>query len=263
MVLAAYSDNFNNNTNIGPDGEFISKKNIFVGENGADYCVKTAKKVVLFDDFLGDIITDDWSAAVGNDGQTVIATVNAGGNGGTLRLTSGDTTVVAESLSSLTHGLNWKAGNGGLVFEARVTPVTSIANVSYFIGLSDVLATTTLEEPMTLSTATWTTTATDAVGFVYDTAGTVPGFYCMAVKNNTDATPIVNTVPVVATATVLRIEVDSTGAATFYRDGVLLGTIAAAVTSTVALTPIITVMARTTTSKSLDVDYVYTAEDRV
>jgi hypothetical protein len=216
--------------------------------------------VRLFDDFLGDVISDQWSAAQGTDGQGAIAAVVAGAAGGAVRLTSGDTTTVAESLSSLTHGLNWKANQGGLVFEARVTPVSAVTTVSYFIGLTDTLATTTLEEPATLATATITYVAADAVGFLYDTAATTDVFYGVAVKATAGtafASAVVGALPVAATAITFRIELSATGTASFYANGVLLGTIADAVTATVALTPIVSVMARTTATRSIDVDYIY------
>lgn len=217
--------------------------------------------VRLFDDFLGDAIDARWSAAQGTDGQGAIAAVVAGTASGAARLTSGDTTVVAESLSSMTHGLNWKANQGGLVFEAKVTPAPTgtVADVAYFIGLTDTLATTTLEEPATLATATITYNAADAVGFLYDTGATTDVFYGVAVKATAGtafANAVVGAAPVAATAITFKIEVSSTGAASFYVNGTLLGTIAAAVTATVALTPIVSVMARTTTVKTIDWDYI-------
>jgi hypothetical protein len=224
-----------------------------------DTVVNGSPYVRLFDDFLGDVIEDGWSAGQGTDGQGAIAAVVAGAAGGAVRLTSGDTTVVAESISSLTHGLNWKANQGGLVFEARVTPVSAVTTVAYFIGLTDVLAATTLEEPATLSTATITYNAADAVGFLYDTGATTDVFYGVAVKATVGtafASAVVGALPVAGTAITFRIELSTTGAASFYANGTLLGTIAAAVTATVALTPIVSVMARTTATRSIDVDYI-------
>lgn len=221
-----------------------------------------AMRSTLWDDFLGDVIADQWSAAKGSDNEAVIAAINAQANGA-IRLTSGDTTTVAESLSSLTHGLNWKAANGNLVFEAKVTPVSSVANVAYFIGFTDVLATTTLEEPASLSGTTYTTTATDAVGFLFDTAATTDTWRAVGVANDVDATHVnTGTAPTADTAETFRIEIDVAGTASFFRNGVKVATVAAAVTPSVALTPVITVMARTTTSKSIDVDYVFTQQDR-
>ncbi len=224
--------------------------------------IDSTAQVTLFDDFLGDVIADQWSAAKGSDAQAVIATINAASIGGTVRLTSGDSVVVAESSSSLTHALNWKAANGGLVFETKVTPVSSVANVAYFIGLTDVLATTTLEEPVTLSTTTFTSNATDCVGFVFDTAATTDVFYCIGVANDVDTSSVATSAPVADTAITLRIELSTAGGASFYVNGARVATIAAAVTASVALTPVIEVMARTTTSKSIDVDHVYMSMNR-
>lgn len=216
------------------------------------------------DDFMGDVLDSRWSGAVGSDGAAVTPTINQQ-NGGVVRLTSGaagDT--MAHDGSSLTHGLNWKAGNGGLYFEARVKPVTSVANVCYNIGLTDTLATTTLEMPITLSTTTLTTNATDAAVFVFDTAATLVKFKAQGVKADTD-TALADTAiaPVADTWIKLAIIIDNQGTAYFYINDALTNTVASCLTTTVALTPVIAITARTTTSKSLDVDYVRMAQIRV
>lgn len=220
-------------------------------------------KVVLFDDFLGDVIEDGWSAAKGADPQGVIATIQAGVSG-LVRLTSGDVgDTFANDGSSLTHELNWKANQGNLVAEFKFTPVSSVASVAYFIGLSDAKATGTLEAPFTLSGTTFTSNATDAVGFVFDTAATTDTWRCVGVKADTDATAVdTSLAPVADTAAFFRVEVDSAGNATFYINDAKFGPIANAVTATVALTPIVTVVTRTTATKSVDVDYVYVSADR-
>lgn len=224
-------------------------------DSGVD--LGSADYVSFFDDFLGDVIADQWSAAKGSDAQAVIATVVASTAGGAVRLTSGDTTTVAESLSSLTQALNWKANTGGLFVEARVKLVSSIANVAVNIGFTDDLATSTLEEPFSISGTTITSNATDGVCFVYDTAQTNDYWHLQGVKAGTD-TAINNSskAPVADTYALFRLELDSSGNATFFIDGVKVGTAANAVTATVALTPVVSVMARTTTSKSVDVDYI-------
>jgi hypothetical protein len=228
----------------------------FVGGVQYNGLAAQTSKVSLFDDFLGDVIEDGWSAAKGSDAEAVIAAIVAGTTSGAVRLTCGDTVTVAESASSLTHGLNWKAANGGLVFEAKITPVSSVANVAYFVGFTDVLATTTLEEPITLSGTTYTTTATDAVGFVFDTAATTDVWYGMGVANDVDGTAVACSAPTAGTAQTLRIELSVAGVASFYIDGVYQGAVAAAVTPSVSLTPVVEIMARTTAVKSIDVDYI-------
>jgi hypothetical protein len=220
--------------------------------------------VKLFDDFLGDVIEDGWSAAEGNDDLAVIAAINSQPNG-VVRQVTGDTVTLSESGVSLTHGLNWRASNGGLVFEARIIPITSVASVRYFVGLTDTLATTTLEIPATLSTTTITYVADNAVGWLFDTAATTDVFYGVGVKATSGvafASAVVGSAPVADTAMVLRIEVSSTGTASFYQDGTLKGTMANAVTSTTQLTPIVCAMTATTASKTLDVDYIFCQQNR-
>lgn len=237
----------------------VTSDGLVVGNNQAsDLLMPAPNNRAFFDRFMGDVIADQWSAAKGTDGQAVIATVK-GGAGGGVRLTSGDTTVVAESLSSLTYALNWTASQtGGLIMEAKVTPVSAVTTVAYFVGLTDTLATSTLEEPMTLSGTTFTTTATDAVGFLYDTNATTDVFYGMSVAGDTDgAAAVPCSLPVAGTAVTLRVELDTSGNAKFYENGVYKGAIATAVTAATALTPIVSVMARTTACRSIDVDYIY------
>lgn len=244
------------------DGCFLNKEGELISKGAVIAAPTINRQVRFYDDFLGDLLDDSWSGAAGNDDLAVAPTISAA-VGGNVRLTTGDTTTVSESASSLTHGLNWKASNGGLVFEARIIPVSSVADVAYFVGLTDVLATTTLEVPMTLSGTTFTTNASNAVGFVYDTAATTDVWYGKGVKADTDSTTVTTTsAPVAATAQVLRIEVTSSGDAYFFIDGAPVGVSEDAVTATTALTPVVCAMARTTTSKSLDVDYIDLRMDR-
>lgn len=239
--------------------KFVSNVNsnevLIIDESRGAY-TNPKKYVRLFDDFLGDVIADQWSAAEGNDAQAIIATINSDVNG-VVRLTTGDTAVVAESAQSLTHGLNWKANQGGLYMACRFKPVTAITTAAYFVGFTDTLATTTLEEPITLSGTTLTTNATDAVGFVYDTDATNDTWHCQGVKNGTDTALANSTIaPVVDTYQDLEIFVDSSGGATFYINGALVATVANAVTATAALTPAVVAMARTTASRIVDIDYI-------
>ena len=239
--------------------KFVSNVNsnevLIIDESRGAY-TNPKKYVRLFDDFLGDVIADQWSAAEGNDAQAIIATISSDVNG-VVRMITGDTAVVAESAQSLTHELNWKANQGGLYMACRFKPVTAITTVAYFVGFTDTLATTTLEEPITLSGTTLTTNATDAVGFVYDTDATNDTWHCQGVANGTDTALTNSTIaPVVDTYQDLEIFVDTSGGATFYINGALVATVAACVTSTVALTPVVCAMARTTSSRTVDIDYI-------
>jgi hypothetical protein len=221
-----------------------------------------AKFVTFMDDFLGDVLEDPWSGAKGTNGSAVVPAINAQ-VGGVVRLVSGPTTTVAESISSLTHGLNWEAAQGGLYLETRIKLVTSVADVCVNVGFSDTLATTTLEEPITLSGTTLTTNATNAVVFVFDTAATNDNWHIQGVKADTD-TALNNTgVGLTADAWVkLAIAVDSAGGAEFFINDVSYGTVANAVTATTDLTPIITIMSRTTATRTIDADYVFVTASR-
>lgn len=220
-------------------------------------------KSIFEDDFHGDTLDTKYSGAKGADAQAVVPTINSQVNG-VVRLTSGDVgDTFANDGSSLTHELNWKANQNNLFIEGRIKPVSSVANVAFFFGFSDSLATGTLEAPFTLSGTTFTSNATDAVGILFDTAATTDTIRCVGVKADTDATPIDTSIaPVADTSYWVEIYVDSSGNATFLIDGVNYGTIANAVTASVALTPILTIVTRTTASKSIDLDYWRYGADR-
>lgn len=219
----------------------------------------------LFDDFLGDVIADQWSAAKGSDPQAVIATVVAGAVNGVVRQVSGDVgSGDAADAASLTYALNWSAAMGSLFAECKVK-VDNITNVCMNFGLSDALATTTLESPFTIGASdALTSNATDAACLVFDTASASDTWFCCGVKADVDATKI-NTgiAPVAATYQTLRVEVDKAGTATFLIDGRIVGSVANALSPAVALTPILTIVSRTTAVRTQDCDYLECSGDRL
>lgn len=220
-------------------------------------------KPTLFDDFFGDVLADEWSGASGTDTAGIAPAINAQVNGA-VRLTSGDAGSGNDAADAtvLTSSLIWKANQGGLVFEAGII-LPSIAAVCVCAGFTDVLATTTVEVPFEIGASqAITSNATDSVCWVFDTGATADVFYGAGVKNNTDAALVTGIAPVASTLTKLRIELDSSGNATFFQDGIKRGSAAAAVTATVALTPVVAVMTRTTAVKHCDVDYVFVQQDR-
>lgn len=217
--------------------------------------------VRLFDDFLGDVLADQWTPTVGIDGQAVTPTTTAANNG-LVRLTSGDAgDTMANDGSQLASALNWVPANGGLYGAFRVKPVSGVATVCYNVGFTDTAA---LEMPITISGTTLTTNASDAAVFVFDTAQTNDFWHAQGVKANTD-TAITNTAvaPTADTYTLMEIYIDISGHATFYIDGVLKASVANAVTPSVALTPVVAVTARTTSVRSIDVDYIEVAQKRL
>jgi hypothetical protein len=224
--------------------------------------------VSLYDDFLGDVLDDQWSGAKGTDAEGVAPAIVAGGLNGICRLVAGDDNAggMAASGSSLTQALNWKPSQGGLYMEARVNFVT-ISGVVVNVGFTDVLATTTLEMPFTISGTTITSNATDAACFVFDTSADNDTLHILGVKNDVD-TAINNTAVVPgsggAYANYLRlgIAIDASGNAEFFINGASYGVVANAVTASTALTPIIAVDCNANATKTFDVDYIFVAQSR-
>lgn len=227
--------------------------------------VPSADHVAMFDDFLGDVIADQWNYTEGTDSATSDAAVLASQPGGVLRMTTGDAgTGLAADLCQLSSFLNWRASNGDLVVEARVKP-SAITTCYLFVGFTDV---TTLEPPIesAASADTLTSNATDAVGFMFDTRMTSDNFWLTGVKNDVDATAQDSGVaPVAATYVKLRVVVTKTGKALFFIDDVQVGEeMANAVTAATVLTPTIAVgKTSVAASMTLDVDYFGTSMKRV
>ncbi len=213
----------------------------------------------LFDDFrvadAGAAALINWDTADGGDDAAApwaLAAVTSG----VARGLSGDSDSSETSVTSLTHSLAWQADNGGLILQAKVK-IDTVANSAFFVGFTDVLAGTTVELPFSMSVITLTSTATDAVGFLFDTASTNDFFHCVGVADDTDVTFVTSAVlPVGAAYNVLRLEISAAGQCVFKIDGATIATIAACVTADVALTPVLAVNPRTTAVRNLDADYI-------
>lgn len=213
---------------------------------------------VLFDDFLGDVLADQWNYVEGTDSATADGAVLASAPGGILRLTTGDAgTGLAADLCQVTSYLNWRAANGDLVMEARVKP-SAITTCYMFFGFTDV---GTLEAPVesAASVDTLTSNATDAVGIMFDTRMATDHWFGVGVKNDVDAThQDLGSAPVAAQYVTLRVQVTKTGVAMFFINGSQVGTeMAAAVTPATVLTPTIAVgKTSVAAAMQLDCDYI-------
>lgn len=248
------------------DGRLVSRGGFRSGGHGKQFDHASPSTIVFHDDFLGDVIADQWNLVEGTDGATGDAAILAGGIGGVLRITTGDAgTGVAADMEQLTQALQWQASNGGLTFQTRLK-LSRITAAYAFLGFTDVV---TLEAPATLNATTFTTNATDAVGFMFDTTATVDTWRMVGVKADvdamTDATSkfATDTAPVADTYATFRIEVDSTGNATFFYNGVEVGRLANAVTAATDLTPTIAYSNLSgAASITMDVDYVHVSMTR-
>ena len=226
----------------------------------------SASKVAVFDDFLGDVLADQWNYVEGTDSATADGAILAGGVGGVLRLTSGDAgTGLAADLCSLNSSLQWKASNGGLIAEARVKASAITAGSYYFFGFTDTLS---LEAPVesAASANTLTSNATDAVGIMFDTRMTADNFWAVGVKADVDATAQdLEVAPVAATYVTLKVEVTALGKAIFFVDGQQVGSVMEnAVTPGTALTPVLCCgKTSVAASHTLDADFVNVSMNRV
>lgn len=212
--------------------------------------------VTFMDDFLGKAIGATWDVQKGSDGATANFAFNAA-TSGNVRATTGAGAGASYAANGvqLDHALNWKAANGNLIFETKVK-ISAITTIALYAGFTDQLS--ALEMPMTLSAGSLTTNATDAIGFLFDTAATAATYKICGVANDVDATfQDIGVAPTAATFDTLRIEVSTGGVATFFRNGVQVGTpLAGAVTPSIALTPVIACFTRAAGSATVDVDYV-------
>jgi hypothetical protein len=227
--------------------------------------------VTQFDDFVGGgqalstTIINGWRSRKGSDGACVDWTTTAAVSGTVVGTIGNTTASMAVSGTQLDSALSWKANQGNLILQARVK-LSVITNIAAFIGFTD--QTGALEMPINsaASADTITTTATDAVGFMFDTSMATDDWWLVGVANDVDATlQDMAAAPVAATYATFRIELSTAGVATFYYNGTAVGTsMTGAVTATVALTPIIAGFNRTTTgAPTITADYLYVSADRV
>lgn len=218
----------------------------------------TSQQVVWFDDFVGDSLDAKWGSQVGSDPQVVAPAILASQLRGIARMTTGDDAAASMAVNGVQLELqtNWQANQGWIAIEVRLSS-NSVASLCMFLGFTD--QTGTLEMPFTVGGSdALTSDATDAVGVVYDTAADTDNWWLVGVANNVDATKQNSGVaPTNGTAETWRVEVTSGGAATFFRNGTLIGTqMTSAVRSSVGLTPVVAAFSRTNASRNIDIDYI-------
>ena len=249
-------------------GKLISRGGFRSGDHGKQFDVPSPSTVVQFDDFVGDVLNDPWNAVEGTDTTGSTQLVLAGAIGGALRLATGDDDANGTHLTDLTgvtSYLNWQASNGGLNVQARVK-LSRITLAYLFIGFTDVI---TAEVPIngTNGADTIATTATDAVGFMFDTGMTTAGMRLVGVATDVDATiqNIGSTYsPVADDYATYRVELSTTGVASFFINGVQVGaTMTGAVTAGADLTPCIYASNLDGTSAfNCDIDYIHVSMAR-
>ncbi len=244
-------------TATGQNGDIVSGAGI--GSNHILVNGRDAHFIKFHDDFFGDLIADQWTGAVGSDGQCVTPTVLAGQVGGAIRLTTGNDGggTMALNGSQLSTEPVWKANTSGLAIEFRVK-ISAITDVAVFVGFTDQNASLEMPVNSAASADTITTNASDAVGIMFDTAMATDNWWLVGVDGDSDATHEDSAVaPVAGTFETWRIVFSSAGVATFFRNGVPIGSdMSDALNATAALTPVVATFARSTTSRNIDVDFI-------
>lgn len=251
---------------LGPNGELIVPSGkLILGEHGRQHAVPSAQKIIWKDDFLGDALDARWNVVEGTDSATSDAAILAAGIGGVLRITTGDAgTGLAADLIQLNLGiLQFQASNGGLAIEAKFK-LSAITTCYGFFGFTDVA---TLEAPIesAASADTLTTNATNAVGVMFDTRMSTDNWWLTGVASDVDATAQNSGyAPVADTYETWRIEVNASGVAVFYRNGLQVGAqMSGALTAAADLTPTIGFgKTSVTASMTVDVDYIQVEMDR-
>ena len=258
---------------------FVSKDDQLVGRNGfvaggddkPSIVFPSPDTVALFDDFLGDLVADEWAFVKGDTGTVTTGAIQAG-TGGVFRLTNESTPLNSpgENLA-LTQGLvkNWKPDQGGpkngrLRFSARIKfpSVSRTAKRQHvFVGLGDSGG---AEMPAYDTGVGIISNAADLVGFLFAPGGDT-GWSLIAAKSTAgdsgDQLVVSGVSPSANTYSTLEMELRSglndTGiTAHFWVDGVKRGSIASPVNSATALTPWIGFFDQDTGGEYLDIDYV-------
>jgi hypothetical protein len=126
----------------------------------------------------------------------------------------------------------------------------SVANVSFFCGVAD---------DQVISGAAGES-ANDAIGFFYDNDVAAPvtgNIFGYAVLAGVPTTVDLGVLPTNGNWSVYTFVQTTAGTVEFYIDDALLGTITTGVPTTQAMGPVLAMATRTTTAKTIDVDYHY------
>ncbi len=228
---------------------YDSRRGVWWPDDGRVFYDATTNYLV--DAFGGGTLYTGYTGDEGSGGTDFAIT--AGSLGGIITGATGATDNNTVAITG--PALAWLPTDGTIRMGCRLHIGAAVTTAAINIGLTDTVASGTLEMPAELSVVTYTTTATDAVVFLFDTDATTDTVRCCGVADDTDGTHVDSSVvPVASTYNDFLMEVTAAGVATFYIDEVLVGTVAAACTPAVPLVPIIAAEARTTTTRTIVVD---------
>lgn len=266
---------------LSPNDLLVSRAHASGSEDKPLVIIPGAHDIVAqFDDFVGDLVGDEWAYV---ESDTGYSGVNTTATNGIFRITGSETQgVTSEAAGALTAGLfkNWKVNQGKpkdsfLRMTARVklgtVSRTAEAGRSYlFVGFSDSGG---AEFPVYDTGAGMISNAADLVGFAFG-AGADTGWSLVSVKSTAGdsgdqlVVPGASYAPTSNVYQTLELEVrtgqsDTGGRAHFWIDGKKVGTIDSPVGSAIALTPWLGMWTQDTGfANTFDIDYVAIAAPR-
>jgi len=240
-------------------------------------------KIKLFNDFTGEEIylpAQDHASALGalwnigggftvkgeeiNDSVSGIAAVEDGLNGQILCTTSdGEAT---DSMFVTTETCFKPSVNAPMIFETRME-MAALTNREIFCGWVGSMA----DEQSTLltcATEAITYTETNLCGFAFDTGLTTDAeWHCVYSGGSTTADALSTNLnsgvaPVAGEMNILRVEIDNNGTARWFIDGVLIKTLAGAVSTTAVFAACVGAVCTTTASVTFAIDYIAVEANR-
>lgn len=239
---------------------YDSLLNLWVPDDGKLLLV-TAENYYV-DCFRGAALDNAYSTGKGNDAQAALGVLDTDQQGGELDMVTGDAgTGTAADATSLapTIAFDITAATKATRLGTRVK-LSAITDVAAYIGLTDVLPASVLELPISLSGTTFTTTATDAGGLLFDTAATTDTIRGIGVDDDNDTTQLDTALAYVADTYVdLLLLITPAGVASVYIDQALIGTFV--VSTNADLYPILFAEARSTASRTLSAKYFFCHQD--
>ena len=261
---------------------------------GASF-LEPQSSIVLFEDFLVDVLSDSPYVTVTQSGTAttaaaISATAGAPGSTALGGWVAGATDDVDAEIDEIAFGglgtgagTPWmradRAGNGVLVAEFGFVIPSALTARQYFTGLTDdAVEGTATNGSLNIQTAyTLVDVADDAAGFIFSSLATAPTVWkyaaTLATAGSTVSAATEGVTGVVDQYTVNRVEVDSLGNAYFYqsisgattsgrKDPTAIGALALAVTPTVGLLPKMDIAPTTTTAVEWELDYCFAAQRR-
>lgn len=222
--------------------------------------------IKLIDHFVGVTLdANKWRGRVGSNGSCVAPALRTDRINGEVEMTTGADAGATMALNGvqMETALSWRPNMGGFVLEGRVS-MSVATNVSFFFGVTD--QNSILEMPFTMGASdTLTSNCADGCGILFDTGGDTDEWCLVGVANGADATKqFLGIAPTANVLETFRIEVTTGGVASFYRNGVKVGTTMAAATRIgVAHTPFMGGFSRTNVTRTFYADYLLMQGNRL